>query len=239
MRSRLLLAIGAAMLLAPTTAHAVAVSFSVADFDDVSQIVNSGNLLFAANAGAPAGSDVTLNGVTFAGGVQVYDDENVFTDTAAYDSNAHSIAGLTDAQANLLLDPFAFGNAVNNVEITLSGLTIGREYLLQFISVDDRPAAEGRLLDVGSGSDFADGVALDNLDYTRDMPLLISGQFLADATSQVISVGIEGTLGRGHVNAFQLREAPLVVVPEPSTLVLIGLGALVCAFGASRKRRRG
>jgi uncharacterized protein (TIGR03382 family) len=117
-------------------------------------------------------------------------------------------------------------DAQGDITITLTGLTVGQEYLTQIWAVDMRN---------GGGSGLTQTISLDGGTASGTMTRTASpggvssyviGRFTADATSASFVI-TSSTNDRG-VNAFQLR-----AIPEPSALGLAALG-----FAGLLRRRR-
>lgn len=110
----------------------------------------------------------------------------------------------------------AFANGNNNQrvgDLTLLDLAIGTEYSLQLLV--------GR--DSGTQITITEDDGTDILSVAQagsSLPRLVTINFTAEATSETFL--IEPDNGRGVVNA-----ASLLVIPEPSSFALLGLGGLM------------
>jgi hypothetical protein len=123
-----------------------------------------------------------------------------------------------------LLNAADWGPAAGGT-LVLSGLTINQEYLIELLSVDNRGGmSTAVLLSVDNGPFVSYRTGNGSGGYR-----LFTGSFTADATSQSIAISIAGGSGNPQLNAFQLR-----AIPEPSALLLLGLGSL----GLALRRRR-
>jgi len=121
------------------------------------------------------------------------------------------------------------------VDLTLTGLTPGDSYLAQFFVADTRECCIARTVIVSAGNSSESGALSAGWVFT--------GTFVADATTQTVTfsgTGPVGINGAPYLNASQLRnitatDRGIDAVPEPATLVLCGIGAMLAA---SRLRRR-
>jgi len=107
--------------------------------------------------------------------------------------------------------------------VTISGLSIGTQYSIQYWANDSRVQGIGRTMLVG-------GVTLDlnSTDADGGVGQWVSGTFIADGSTQSFTLA-EGT-NHTYSNAMQVR-----VVPEPSTLA--GLGVIGAGLAAVIRRR--
>jgi hypothetical protein len=116
--------------------------------------------------------------------------------------------------------------------LTLTGLTVGRSYLTQLFVADTRYFCCGdRTVTVTAGNSATSGALLSGW--------VFNGTFTADAITQAITF-TGAPDGYAYLNASQLRDITatgrdLNAVPEPATLVLCSIGAMLAA---SRLRRR-
>ena len=191
-------------------------------------------------------ADVTVNGVAFiatntgntltgAGGESITinggsDNEDAFGD-GDFSNNGnifHLIRGATFSVTS----------------ITLGGLQIGNTYQIQSFNHDGRGSRHNQFITGYDGSTAAPvgQSQLSNFDNTDDgtgNPIggarvgdSIIGTFVADSASQVINIfgsnngGVSWAAAnsQSQINAVQLRT--IAVVPEPSSIALLGLGGL-------------
>lgn len=120
-------------------------------------------------------------------------------------------AGTADADFNTMLTTADFTQSVFPPVFNLTGLTIGRSYLLQVFVADSRSCCTARTQNFG-GVQIIHGAGT-----------LVEGTFVADATQQSwTTAGNPATV----VNGYQLRDVTLPTnggeIPEPSTLALLG-----------------
>jgi hypothetical protein len=209
-------------------------------------ISTTGTLLKAFDSG---GAGATVNGITFAAGETAGDDV-IFPRSHssyffAYDDNAD----LGDVGLDALLRTGAYsqnGWVPGTEAISISGLSIGTQYELQFFFMDQRgsyssPPQGCKGLDPGGAScndrtvTFSSGsnsVTLeadpDNNSSAAPFGQFVLGYFTADATFQGIE--ISGPVVQ-QVNAWQVR-----VVPEPETYALALLGLVGVRFLVRRRK---
>ena len=231
-----ILAVGLITLSASVSASTI--TWTTQAFTDTTQISPLSNVLSAYNYGNSA--TVAVNGVDFVGHDALTQDDAVFrfgqsgakmnhNSGDSYDA-ANTVTGLSVADANALMDFFSYNDQTNmNWLMTLKNLQIGETYQIQAIVVDDRAAQSGRNMHFGpDGNSW--GAAYD---YTSaGAPLLATGTFVADATTQDFRQGYQGT-GAPQFNAMIISTT---AVPEPSSLVLLAAGTV--ALMSVRRRLR-
>ena len=233
-RGAWILALTALLVSAPTaSSQAASVTWGtpigISTVGD-SIVSTDGELVTAINFDTNA-QDRTVNGVTFEGETspppgwegRLYDPNNVYTD------------GNVGPQFRRLLNSFTFGSedpTSSTASLTLSGLTAGTPYQVQFFVSDDRGVAAGR-------TQFFTGGANDSSTELQSSSYSLIGTFVADGISQLISVtGLPGedSSARPIVNVYQVRN----IVPEPSTALLAAIGIVgLLAFARRKKHRAG
>ena len=133
----------------------------VANITADTDVDNTGTLVNSANFGA-APSSTTVNGVTFSpfavatGTTQTIGDTTISTSGAGFDPfDALGNATGISASYNLLLSTEVYqnGGPTQTLTLTLGGLTIGQNYLIQLWSSDARQ--DGAL--VGRGNQYTGG----------------------------------------------------------------------------------
>ena len=207
-----------ALLLGPLagTAQAAVITWQTpvdASGDGTGDIDNTGTLLYAFQYGLET-SDLTIDGVTFADVSNGSSGTSFTSDSASFQQTDVGTVPGTSGDYETLLRQNAYNTQDNN-PWTLTGLTSGNEYLVQFWSADVRFGATQYTTYEGGGS-------------TSDQLLQSTGQyvigtFTADGTTQEINMGTDN---QGILNAMQLR-----AVPEPATAgLLAAAGTLLLIF---------
>ncbi|MGE9270102.1 MAG: PEP-CTERM sorting domain-containing protein [Verrucomicrobiales bacterium] len=133
------------------------------------------------------------------------------------------------------------GATFNISSVTLDGLQLGQDYLIQVFTNDTRSSRSSSFITgFGDGSDTTAPVATSALNNNPPGPSVgdsIIGTFTADGTSLTFNVFGSSNGGsswasansQSQINAIQLR-----AVPEPTSSLLFGLGML----GLVSRRRR-
>lgn len=190
--------------------------YAASSFGSTSVTVNG--VTFAAWTPAPSGNFPQTNGVfTLNNGASGYGQFNAFGSASA------PFSGLATEYKNLLSDAivsFAAGSPL----VTISGLTSGQTYSIQFWGNESRGLVAVRTQTV-------DGITLD-LNTTNaegGVGQWISGTFTADAATQSFTVSDAEPYGT-YYNAMQVR-----IVPEPE--MLAGLGVIGSGLAAFVRRR--
>lgn len=189
----------------------------------------SGTLVEAKNLGATT-TDVIVNGITFgaANSVAQYTSPGgTFVNASNY--TGPTITGLTAAETTSLLDSVEFGSGVGNSTITLTGLSIGTDYMVQILLSDMRSSQTWNIgyAETVGGAEVYTPNLIANAGSTGGAQI-ITGTFTATQASQELHFDQNPTNNNAELNALQLR-----VIPEPSTALLGGFGLL-----ALLRRRR-
>ena len=181
--------------------------------DGTSDIDNTGTLLCAYQYGTYSGS-LTIDGVTFADVADTASGTSITsTGSSTQQGNIGVVPGTTGDYETLLRQNTY--QADDRSPWTLHGLTGSNPYLLQAWVADIRYGATQFQAITGGGS-TSDNISIRTGQY-------VIGTFTADGSTQEIS--FSGDI----LNAAQVR-----LIPEPSTLALIGLFGI----GFSRRRKR-
>lgn len=215
------------------------IAWSVDALDAVTDFTTGGTLLYAENVD---GEDLSINGIPFVGQVDTGLDKstpNVQTllDGQSRSLNAATLAGFYDGEVpelTPLVTAFWYRIGTDNTLLTnstmvgLTGLTPGKEYLVQIGRVDDRGSTiidRYMLVDGFGGNNPAEPVGPANTMYGGpDNPgLIFSGTFTAAYSVQAFTWGqylADGTLSGSHIPFLQVRE--LTAVPVISRIARQG-----------------
>ena len=215
-----------ALSLAGQPAKASVINWgSATTISGTSDVDTTGTLFASANFGSSSGE--TVNGVFFnafpvsgtsttvgnitltsSGGLSGFTYSPPATTTAPY--------GSLPIEYKNILSPFAYTDTLPQ-QVTVSGLTIGETYAIQFWVQDPRAAFGARTITVGTQT-----LDVNTTDTEGGLGQWILGQFTADATTQSVSLVPGGPEPATYANAMQVR-----LVPEPTQMVS------VAAFGAA------
>ena len=248
-----LLVVVLAVLALTATAQATAITWgTVQNITGVSDVLTDGTGIVAVNCG---GATTVVNGVSFTGAATSSNAPasvtaaTTFTSGGPYnyqDSGAYG--ALPTEYKNLLAGSWYRWGQANNTQasFTVSGLTPGQQYAVQYW-VNDSRYTDAWMNDLATRS-----LALSGTGYplATDAPVLhyklgitaatnlgqyVIGTFIADAGgSQTVYTTAAAGAGApsAQVNAFQVRS-----VPEPSTVVLLGMAVMGLLAYAWRKRK--
>jgi hypothetical protein len=200
---------------------------------DPSQVVNLGHVV----AADTDGNSVTVNGVSFTGstdftaGTVTFGSEPItLTGMDVNDSHYGGAApGDWDADYRNLLYNAAYKFAPNGSAINLSGLQVGKTYLIQIFEPfwdQDWPT----IFTGGANSSGAVHLAASN---TGDpaVPQFITGVFTADATTQTITMSTANSYAM-----FGGASLQMLGVPEPASWAMMVAGFGLA--GTAMRRRR-
>jgi hypothetical protein len=232
----------AAVALAPTLVPAAVVAwgpaFAVDSPDDISN--PAGSTLHAAidfntvAGAATAGGDNIINSIPFtqvllsAPGTVVTN----FTDGPSFNATYHPTP-TGDQDLDDLLDSHSYlpGNPATSL-ITLEGLAIGGKYQVQLIGVaDSRTCCSARIYEPDDGAgNFTTGVTMQ-----RGLFQSTIGTFTADAATQPIQLrSLNAAAGNSDPGLTGIVVQQLI--PEPTGLALVAVGAVALLAGRRRSR---
>lgn len=194
-------------------------------------VSTSGTLIEAANFGGAGVPSPVINGVTFTG-IDFTGVGSASNFTANY-NNSFSGAGITGAgNIDTLLDTLATNNPTVSANFfNATGLSVDRDYQIQFF-INHEPTSDRTHRIIGGGG----SIDITNGDQTGTPAAQVAtGTFTADAATQAFEFRsiIGGAFGGfQYMNGYQLRD--ITVVPEPSSVFLMGLSSLMLIFKRSR-----
>jgi hypothetical protein len=181
-----------------------------------------GMLVEAANFGVL--TDHTVNGVPF-NGVN-FTAGNLPTNLSiAYDGADNTFTGFTGTSTGGVIDlvtkSFSRDAGVTVQNATLTGLTVGNQYLVQFIA---------SFATINRTNKFDDLNGNTITQKTNNPHSFSTGTFTADATTQAVKMTSSASNHTQFLSAYQLRE-----IPEPTGLALGAIG-VVGILAAARRR---
>jgi PEP-CTERM motif len=204
-----------------------------------SNVSTDGSLVAAFNMN---GATATVNGVTFNSFMFTSNTTSATSGNFTFSETSHILvaAGLGSGSAPFsslsssyqsLLNTALTTDENNTLTLAMSGLTTGQQYEFQFFLNGSNTAGADNLRTIASATN---SVTLDDntTNAVGGTGQSVIGTFTAAGPQELITFnGVDSTQAP-TVNAFQLRN--LSVVPEPTTLALLGIGAI----GAAVRRRR-
>ena len=195
------------------------ISWSAQAFDAEADLSTEGTLLFAENF---QGTDVTVNGIPFIGRVTtnggIFSTPQLETELSLVAAGIQNIYDNEVPALSPLLADFWYVSDPERIDFTLTGLTVGLTYLVEFGHADDRTGNivdRYRRVDSFGGGVKADPLGETNLTYGGpDNPaILLSGRFTAAYATQPFTFGIYdagGQLLGSQLPFIQVREVPAV-----------------------------
>jgi hypothetical protein len=230
------------------TAYASTITWNTpTQISGVGNVLTNGTLQEAYTFGTTGITNTTINGVVFSnfpatgtvvsqtvGNVTLSGTGNVDGGNGTYGSASAPYASLPAAYTSMLGSSSYEVNAP--LVVTIAGLTIGTAYEVEFWVNDSRGAFGPGRTDTLSGT--SNVVLAFNTGAEGGLGQYVVGTFVASAATQAFTVAGADS-NTNHANyASQINgiEVLSTSTPEPSTLAMMGLGAL--ALGVARFRRR-
>ena len=230
------------------SSHAAVVATGVDQFLDndpsaASLVNNTGQFDIAINFGDD--TDATINGITFTGYLADWIPEPFATATSVTGGTGVTVAAGTSTSGNmrdvanfglwggatfapLAIDILDTNTPNQSMNFAISGLDAGRTYTMQFFSMD------GRVL-TGFETDITytlDGVAQTGTitDAANNLQGMIANFEVTGETSVNLTVS-----GAGNIPT-PIQGLSITSIPEPSSIVMIGLGGLAMALVLRRRK---
>jgi hypothetical protein len=222
-----------------------------------SDVSLDGTLLYAYAFGSTGVPETTYNGVTFApfavannSTLVTLDDVTLGVGAGGRITSTNGGTGANSAPFSFLQDDYqallesgiSTSNGGEVIILSMGGLTVGQNYLVEFWSNDSKNFTLVNQLGSNITSETVytadNAVSVDNniIDAKNGVGQWVTGYFTADDISQVVLIESQTPAGEYPVvNAFQVREVE--VVPEPSTVMLVMIG--LAATGLCRWMRVG
>jgi len=165
-------------------------------------VSNDGSLIEACNFGNSSVSSPVINGVPFTGIDFASGEQPVRLVGLSYNTGENG--KLPGQGVNELSDTIAYRSGVDPQSATLTGLSIGRNYEVQFFYYHNTVDRSVTISDESNGR-----ITLSEVGE----PVYATGLFTADATTQPIT--FDANIGSQFLNAYQIREvmpvAPLIL----------------------------
>ena len=128
-----------------------------------------------------------------------------------------------------VLNGFNYDSAAGTKQITLSGLTTGKQYSVQLFGLDDRSGSNTRTFSFSDFSGNSSGPIITGSNQ------YVIGTFTAASAFQTIT---ESVPGGGNINALVVRDLSASAAPEPSQFACLAFTALGMAGLLLKARKR-
>ena len=234
---RLLVAV--TLLVAALPLQAADISWgSAQDITGDSDVITDGTLVYAFDLGLAAGTDTTINGVTFTStttavsGQLTANSPGLGWGYTGFGAASGDFASLSsDYQSILQSAQYYTNSAAGGVAVlsyNLEGLIVGQTYQIQVWSNDSRDVSGAKKGGSTYASSGGDSVTLqfNNTNVLGGLGQYAVGTFTADAATQTFTITAFDTSSGSYntqINALQLR-----AIPEPKTSCLfLGVSVLV------------
>ena len=234
-----------AVIVIPALAFALALC---APGDAQADFVTNGNFAQTSNGTGQLGFNTTATGWTTSGYNFLFASGTADTTGATGADGSLKLWGPNDGSANGLPASSPLGGnfvaadgayEVGAISQTLSGLTVGNAYTIGFwwagAQQSNRNGVNTEQWQVSFGSQTQSTAVVNNVSEGFTGWVFQTFNFIADGTSDVLSFLAIGTPS-GEPPFSLLAGVSVNPVPEPSTLVLMGVGLL--GVGVIRRRRR-
>ena len=176
-----------------------------AKYYGVAETVNGVTFTPSPSLDLPAHIQDTQNGVTFDVNA------NGLNNTAPFIGSKQLAGTDADAYERTLSNAWEVNGGGN---VTLTGLTNGRQYLVQFWVADFRHYPNDRGLTIGTSPEL-EFLGGNGSSTSSGRGNFITGTFTADGDPQVFPIAVTGADNVAMFNAFQLRDLDFVPPPPP------------------------
>ena len=214
-----------AVLTLAASTIAAPISWSIVDVTGGSGIGDAavstnGTTVEAANfAGSGGAPNVVINGITFTGIDFLNSGAPTNLVGLGYNNSQDGNGEVSGGNIDLLLDTIGFRSQQNVTTGDLTGLVIGKQYEVQFFLSHTNTSTRTQEIADGEGN----SIIMKNANPSQ----AVTGVFTANAVTQFVRFdNLDG--GSQLLSGYQLR-----LIPEPSSLALLGLGGLLI----SRRRQ--
>lgn len=201
-------AAAAASALMAGTSDAADISWQLPnESPDSAGLSTDGLLIEAVNL---VSDDTIAGGTTTVSGID-------FVDTNLFGNGYAALASgvdTGDADINALYQSFGYAGDPVVGEVSVSGLSIGENYLVQVLYGDDRDCCNTR--DVAAGTLAVNGTQTTPVSVSGGV--LFTGSFTADSTSQTFFAQLSNGATGFEMSAYQVRQTG--IVPPDSVLTL-------------------